>query len=89
MSYTITAPGTTTLVGNSAEWIVETPIVNGSLTQMPDDGEVFFSVCEAYLTNGSVVNVGTGNNINLAQNDITVSTGTLIQLTVIQCEYTA
>jgi len=42
-SYTITAPGTTKLVGNCAEWIVETPIVGGVLTQMPDYGEVFFS----------------------------------------------
>jgi len=66
-SYEITAPSGTKLVGNSAEWIVETPIVNGQLTQMPDYGEVFFSVCEGYLGNGSVVNGGTGNNINLVQ----------------------
>ena len=92
MSYTITAPVVngvqTKLVGNSAEWIVETPGINGVLTQMPDYGEVFFSTCEAYLTNGSVVNGGTGNNINLVQNAKTVSTGTLITPTVIQCQYT-
>jgi hypothetical protein len=88
MSYQITAPSGTTLVGNSAEWIVETPVVNGALTNMPDYGQVFFSTCEAYLTNGSVVNGGTGNNINLVQNNTTLSTGTLITPTIIECQYT-
>jgi hypothetical protein len=86
-SYQITAPSGTTLAGNSAEWVVETPIVNGSLTQMPDYGEVFFSVCEAALTNGSVVDGGTGNNINLVQNGTTLSTGTLITPTIVECQY--
>lgn len=86
-SYEITAPSGTTLAGNSAEWIVETPTVNGQPTQMPDYGEVFFSVCDAYLTNGSVVNGGTGNNINLNENGKTVSRGNLITPTVVQCVY--
>ena len=50
---------------------------------MPDYGEVFFSNCEGYLSNGSVINGGTGNNINLAQNGTTASTGTLITPTII------
>jgi hypothetical protein len=86
-SYSITAPSGTKLVGNSAEWIVETPVVNGELTQMPDYGEVFFSTCEGYLTNGNAVGGGTGNSINLVQNGKTVSTGTLITPTIIQCQY--
>jgi hypothetical protein len=87
-SFTIIAPSGTKLVGNSAEWIVETPTVNGVLTQVPDYGEVFFSNCEAYLTSGSVVNGGTGNNINLVQNGKTLSTGTLVTPTIIECLYT-
>ena len=56
---------------------------------LPDYGEVFFSVCEGYLANGSVVNGGTGNNINLVQSGAApVSTGTLITPTIIQCQYT-
>ena len=86
-SYTITAPTGTKLVGNSAEWIVETPGINGQLAQMPDYGEVFFSNCQAGLTNGTTVNGGTGNNINLVQGGKTVSTGTLITPTIIQCQY--
>ena len=57
-------------------------------TKMPDYGEVFFSNCEAALTNGTVINGGTGNNINLGQNGTTVSTGTLITPTIIECQYT-
>ena len=86
-SYTITAPSGTKLVGNSAEWIVETPGINGKLAQMPDYGEVFFSNCQAGLSNGTTVNGGTGNNINLVQGGTTVSTGTLITPTIIQCQY--
>jgi hypothetical protein len=88
-SYTITAPAGTKLAGNSAEWIVETPVVNGVLTQMPDYGEVFFSTCDAGLTNGTTVSGGTGNNINLVQGGATVSTGALITPNVIQCQYAA
>jgi hypothetical protein len=87
-SYQISAPSGTKLAGNSAEWVVETPIVNGQLTKMPDYGEVFFSTCEAYLTNNDVVNGGTGNNINLEQGGQILSTGTLITPTIIQCQYT-
>ena len=87
-SYTITAPAGTKLVGNSAEWIVETPGINNVLAPMPDYGEVFFSNCEAGLSNGTTVNGGTGNNINLVQNGQTLSTGTLITPTIIECQYT-
>jgi Peptidase A4 family len=86
-SYQISAPSGTALAGNSAEWVVETPIVNGSLSQMPDYGEAFFSVREAGLTNGSVVNGGTGNSINLVRKATTLSTGTLIAPTVVECQY--
>jgi hypothetical protein len=87
MSYQITAPSGTKLVGNSAEWIVETPYVNGALTDMPDYGEVFFSTCQAFLNDGSWLDGGTGNNINLVQNGTTLSTGALITPTIIECQY--
>ena len=61
--------------------------MGGSVTPMPDYGEVFFSVCEAGLTSGSVVDGGTGNNINLVQNGKTLSTGALITPTVVECQY--
>ena len=58
-------------MGNSAEWIVEAPTVGGAQSAMADYGEVFFSVCEAFaasrrrLFQGTTVNGGTGDNINM------------------------
>ena len=86
-SFSITAPGTTKLVGNSAEWIVEAPTVGGAQSQIADYGEVFFSVCTASLTNNTTVNGGTGNNINLTSGGNVVSSGTLINANIIQCQY--
>jgi hypothetical protein len=86
-SFNFTAPSGTKLVGNCAEWIVEAPTVNGAQSAIADFGEVFFSVCEAFLTNGNTVNGSTGNNINLSAGGNVVSDGVLISPTVIQCLY--
>ncbi len=61
----LSAPAGSALAGNSAEWIVEAPTVNGSQTQLPDYGEVFFNNCEAYTSTGLTVKGGTGHTINL------------------------
>lgn len=86
-SLNFSAPAGTKLVGNSAEWIVEAPTVGGAQSALADYGEVFFSVCEANLTNNVTVNGGTGDNINLTAGGNTVSDGNLITPTVIQCLY--
>ena len=59
-SYQITAPSGTKLAGTAPNGSSRRTVVGGVLTQMPDYGEVFFSNCEGYLTNGSVINGGTG-----------------------------
>lgn len=41
-SFTVTAPSGTSLVGNCAEWIVERPAVDGSLTSLANYGLVYF-----------------------------------------------
>ena len=84
---TLTAPAGTKLIGNCAEWIVEAPTVNGGQSALADYGEVFFSVCEAVTTTGTVVNGGTGNNINMTAAGKVVSDGNLITPTVVQCLY--
>jgi hypothetical protein len=86
--FQFSAPSGTKLVGNCAEWIVEAPTVGGAQSALTDYGEVFFSVCEAVLTNNVTVNGGTGDNINLTAGGETVSDGILITPTVIQCLYT-
>ena len=67
--------------------IVEAPTVGGSQSALADYGEVFFSVCEGFLTNGNTVNGGTGDNINMTAGSNVVSDGNLITPTVIQCLY--
>jgi hypothetical protein len=88
-SINLTAPQGTTLVGNSAEWIVEAPTVGGSQSALADYGEVFFSVAEAVTKTSTTVNGGTGDNINMQAGvpPQTVSQGNLITPTVIQCWY--
>lgn len=65
MSFSITAPGGTTLVGNCAEWIVETPSVGGSPTTLPDYGTVFFDEAYGYTKNKANVDGYTGTPITL------------------------
>jgi Peptidase A4 family len=86
-SLSFDAPSGTKLVGNSAEWIVEAPTVGGAQSAMADYGEVFFSVCEAFTTNGGTIGGGTGDNMNMTAGGSTVSDGNLITPTVVQCLY--
>jgi hypothetical protein len=90
-SFTITAPSGTALVGNSAEWIVEAPGAPGSQTPLADYGQVTFSKCQATSRNlpnpSTVVDGGTGDNINMTVGGAMVSAGNLIDPTTIQCVY--
>jgi hypothetical protein len=42
-------PSGTTYEGNSAEWIMERPTVNGSLADLPNYGSIFFSGADAVV----------------------------------------
>lgn len=84
---TLTAPSGVKLVGNCAEWIVEAPTVGGGQSALADYGEVFFSVCEAFTNNGTAVDGGTQNNINMTAGGKVISDGNLITPTVVQCLY--
>jgi hypothetical protein len=85
--FSLTAPGTTKLVGNCAEWIVEAPTVGGSQSAVADYGEVFFSFCEAITNTNNTINGGTGNNINMTAGGSVVSDGILVTPTIIECLY--
>jgi hypothetical protein len=87
-SGTFNAPGTTKLVGNCAEWVVEAPTVGGQQSAIADFGEVFFSVCESYTHSGSLLYGGTGDNINMENGaGQVVVDGNLITSSVIQSLY--
>jgi Peptidase A4 family len=85
INFSFSAPAGTQLVGNCAEWIVEAPTVGGAQSTIADYGEVFFSSCDCW--DGDTVDGGTGDNINLDAGGTTLSQGTLITPTIIQCQY--
>ena len=70
-SFSITAPRGTTLVGNSAEWIVERPTVNGSLTNLTDTKAVYFDEGIAGLagTPFTIVDLGSGTAVTMTGNN--------------------
>jgi hypothetical protein len=61
-TFTITAPSGTTLVGNSAEWIVERPTVNGSVASLTDYDVVFFDGCIAGYSNGRALGISSAGS---------------------------
>jgi hypothetical protein len=56
-NFTITAPSRTSLAGNSAEWVVERPTVNGSVASLTDYDIVYFDECLAGWSGGGTVGV--------------------------------
>ena len=70
-SFSITAPKGTALVGNSAEWIVERPTINGSVASLTDTKAVYFDEGIAGLTGApfTVVNLGSGTAVTMTGNN--------------------
>ena len=92
-SFVMEAQPGVSLVGNSAEWVVERPTVDGQISMLADYGEVFFSGCDAVAyspdgTNSELVGGGTEVYIDMTDfNDDILSHGILIDPTVVQCVY--
>jgi peptidase A4-like protein len=86
-SFSIQAPGGTQLIGNSAEWVVEAPTVNGNQAALADYGSVFFfdTICG---DGTGLLEAGSGDNIDMFQGGNLVSEGVLVAGTVVQCLYT-
>jgi hypothetical protein len=61
-TFTITAPSGTTLVGNSAEWIVERPSVNGSVASLTDYDVEFFDGCIAGYSDGRTLGISSAGS---------------------------
>jgi hypothetical protein len=87
-SVALAAPPNLTLLGRSAEWIVEAPTVDGRQAKLADYGEVFFSECEAVTSSGDLIDGGSGDNINMVDGTLSlISTGELITRNVVRCRY--
>jgi hypothetical protein len=65
VEYTFSAPQGTTLVGNSAEWVVEAPTVNGGLANLTNYISDYFSDEYAYPFSGAGVDPGSSNSYNV------------------------
>ncbi|WP_428329472.1 G1 family glutamic endopeptidase [Mucilaginibacter sp.] len=84
--FTFNAPAGTTLIGNTAEWIVERPGIGGSTSNLAKFGEVYFDTAVASTKAGVSKDAGTGILLNMVEGSTTVSTAlvenaTLIKLT--------
>lgn len=76
-----------TLVGNTAEWIVEREgFVGGGLSTLADYGAMFFSDCLAGGS-GFEVNLSGAGLVNMVAGSATVSTALDVSATVLECYY--
>lgn len=75
-----------TLVGNSAEWIVEREGLGESLSTLADYGAMFFSDCLAGGT-GFEVDLSGAGLVNMVAGSATLSTALDVSTTVLECYY--
>jgi hypothetical protein len=70
------APDDTLLMGNSSEWIVERPAVNGSLVSLANYGTVHFTHAHAGRVGGATMKAADGDTIDMSEHGKTVSSTT-------------
>ncbi|MFC0549018.1 G1 family glutamic endopeptidase [Kutzneria chonburiensis] len=88
VSFAITAPSGTTLRGNVAEWIVETPNVGGSPTTLPDYGVVYFDDAQALANSAGWIAGNTGTPLTMVNSGGTaLSTPTLKATDLLKLTY--
>jgi hypothetical protein len=97
-SFTLDAPtngdgSPVSLVGDSAQWVVERPVINGASSMLADYYQVFFDGASAvsYSPDGSSSTVANGNQtyiqmVPFGSTEI-LSSGILIAPQVIQCRF--
>ncbi len=87
--FSATAPAGTSLVGNTAEWIVEALEIDTNVPELARYGSVLFTDCNAGTVGGVTVQSGSGNTINMIDSsDDVISTGELIGNSEVQVDYT-
>jgi hypothetical protein len=83
----INPPGANlTLIGNTAEWIVEREGIGGGLSTLADYGAMFFSDCLAGGT-GFELNLSGAGPVNMVAGGTTFSTALEVSATVLECYY--
>jgi hypothetical protein len=87
-SFGVTAPSGTALMGNSAEWIVEAPTVNGGQSALARYGDVYFDECIAGTSQHALLFGGQGNQVFMVDGGgTTISTPTFETDRVVRLQY--
>ncbi len=88
-SFKVSAPSKNLgLIGNCAEWIVERPLVDNTLTKLANYGYVPFKKAHASATGTRNVNSSAGNNVNMVDDSGNIiSTGTVSSPDNVTCNY--
>ena len=76
------------LVGDSAEFIVETPLLNGRELDLPAYSSVSFTDAMAGTSGGKMLYPSNGEPIPLVRNHQTLSQGEITGFNTVQCTYT-
>jgi len=82
-SFQATAPTGGALSQVCGEWIVERPMVNGTLTELYPYGQIVF---QGYASNGDLP--GSGLTIDMVENNKTISAGSFPDRYSVKCVYT-
>jgi len=84
-----TPPSEYALVGNCAEWIVERLYIDTNTPELARYGDVYFDVANAGTVGGVILTPGSGNTINMIDNNQVISQGNIETATLVQVQYTA
>jgi hypothetical protein len=85
---TISAPQRTVLAGNSVEWIVERPMLNGRLTTLANYDSVDFLDCIATTSSGDTIAPESGFAFDMFEMDGRIlSKGAIVSARTVRCTY--
>jgi hypothetical protein len=87
-SFRATAPPGKALVGNSAEWVVERLEIDTNTPELARYGDVYFDAANAGTVANNLLNVGTGNTIDMVDGGTTISAGIIENPTLVKVHYT-
>jgi hypothetical protein len=87
-SFLATAPSGTSLIGNTAEWIVERLEIDTNVPELARYGDVYFDEANAGTVAGATLQPGSGNTINMVdENNQVISQGVIETSTLVQVKY--
>jgi hypothetical protein len=87
-SFQATAPPGTSLVGNTAEWVVERLEIDTNTPELARYGDMYFAAAYAGTVAGIQMDASAGNVIDMVDSGNTISTGRIEARALVQVSYT-